>query len=43
MENINMLEYVEELMNAGISEELACREYDATFNSNYNPDDYDEY
>ena len=42
MEKVNILEFVEELMDSGIDEETAFREYDAMFNPKYNPDDYDD-
>lgn len=41
METPNFLEFVEELMDLGYSEELACREYEALFNSDYCADDYE--
>ena len=42
MKKVNILEFVEELMDMGIDEETAFREYDAMFNPEYNPDDYDD-
>lgn len=41
METHNILEFVEELMDLGYSEELACREYQALFNPDYCADDHE--
>ena len=41
MEKVNMLEFVEEMMDMGLDEETALREYNAMFNPEYDPDDYD--
>lgn len=41
MEKVNTLEFIEELMDMGVDEDAAYREYDAMFNPGYNPDDYD--
>lgn len=43
MKKPNILEFVEELMDLGYTEEFACREYDAMFNPDYCADDYDDY
>lgn len=42
MEQINMIEFVEELMDMGYDEAIACREYNAMFNPDYNADDYEK-
>ncbi len=40
--NLDYLQFVEELMDWGMSEDEACREADYYFNpSEYNADDYD--
>ena len=40
--NLDYLQFVEELMSLGMSEDEACREADYYFNpSEYNADDYD--
>lgn len=38
---MNYLEYVENLMDQGYSEDLACRIADQEFNPDYDADDYD--
>ena len=42
MIKVNILEFVEELMDMGLDEETALREYNAMFNPEYDPDDYDD-
>lgn len=42
MKKVDMLEFVEELMDMGLDEETALREYNAMFNPEYDPDDYDD-
>lgn len=42
MEQVNMLEFVEELMDMGYDEVTACREYNTMFNSDYNAEDYEK-